>query len=342
MGMVRLKDVAARAGVSVMTVSKALRNEPDISVGTKARIKLLAQQMGYVPDSAARSLRLNNNRLFGVILPNMNNPIYARMVMVIEERAHELGYEVLFAQSFNQPEREEACIRRFLSRRTDGIFIHPVYRMEPEVHIYVELEARKTPVILLGPTAPFCSRFFGIDTGDLLGAYAVTQHLLKLGHRRIAFFAGPPAATWAKERFEGYRRALREANLDVDESLVFQAGTAIEDGLKTALQMMNENCNATAVQAINDMVAIGCANAFLTQGVKIPEELSIAGYGNLLTAEHYRIPLTTVRQPKGRLGTAAMDMMLQLLRGQRPEIKRLAAELSVRDSTAPPPPAKTI
>jgi len=336
MGMVRLKDVALRAGVSIMTVSKALRNEPDISAGTKARIKLLAQQMGYVPDSAARSLRLRNNRLFGIIVPNMNSPTYARVVMAIEDRAQELGFDLLFAQSMNLPEREEACIRRFLSRRVDGIFISPVYRIEPEAHIYVELEARKTPVILLGPNAPFCSRFFGVDAGDLMGSYAVTQHLLKLGHRKIAFFAGPPAASWAKERFEGYCRALRDANLDVDESMVFQSGTNIEDGLKTALQMMNENCPATAVQAINDLVAIGCANAFMTQGVKIPDDLSVAGYGNLLTSEHYRIPLTTVRQPKARLGNAAMDMMQQLLRGQRPEIKRLAAELSVRDSTARP------
>ncbi|HEX4342325.1 MAG TPA: substrate-binding domain-containing protein, partial [Verrucomicrobiae bacterium] len=201
-------------------------------------------------------------------------------------------------------------------------------------------EARKIPVILLGPNAPFCSRFFGIDTGDLLGSYAVTQHLLKLGHRKIAFLAGPPAATWAKDRFEGYRRALREVDLEVDESLVFQSGTTIEDGLKTALQMMNENCTATAVQAINDLVAIGCANAYLTQGVTIPDDLSIAGYGNLMTAEHYRIPLTTVRQPKARLGHAAMDMMQQLLRGQKPEIRRLTAEISIRDSTGRPKQTK--
>ena len=147
--MVRLKDIAARAGVSIMTVSKALRNEPDVSASTKTRIKLLAQQMGYVPDFAAQSLRTRTNRLFGLIIPSMTNPIYARTVLAIEDRAHELGYDILLAHSMNKPEREEAAIRRFLSRRVDGIFISPVYRIEPEAQIYIELQARRTPVILL-------------------------------------------------------------------------------------------------------------------------------------------------------------------------------------------------
>ena len=99
---------------------------------------------------------------------------------------------------------------------------------------------------------------------------------------------------------------------------------------------MNESCKATAVQAINDLVAIGCAEIFLKQGVKIPHDLSVAGYGNLLSAEHFRVPLTTVRQPKARLGNAAMDMMLQLIRGEKPEAKRLAAELAIHESTATP------
>jgi len=334
--MVRLKDIALRAGVSIMTVSKALRGEPDVSAQTKARIKLLAQQMGYVPNSAAQSLRSNTNRLFGVIIPSLNNPIYARTVLAIEERAHELGYDILLAHSLNNAEREEQGIRRFLARRVDGIFISPVYRIEPEAHIYVELEARRTPVILLAPSAPFCSSFPSVDCSDIAGSQSVTEHLLKLGHRKIAFLAGPPAASWAKERYEGYRRALREHDMEVDERLVFQSGSTIEDGAKAALQMMNESCDATAVQAINDLVAIGCAEAYLKQGVKIPKELSVAGYGNLLSAEHFRVPLTTVRQPKARLGNAAVDMMLQLLRGETPEVRRLAADLAIHESTAPP------
>ena len=334
--MVRLKDIAERASVSVMTVSKALRDEPDVSLATKTRLKELAQQMGYVPDSTAQGLRTRTTKLFGLVLSALTDPIFARVVLAIEERAHELGYDLLFMHTLNSSEREDACIRRLLSRRVDGIFITPVCRIDPEARIYQELLARHTPTVLLGPPAKFCSHFVSIQVDDLLASYAATQHLLKLGHKRIAFLSGPVAAPWSQERFEGYRRALREAGMDVDDRLVFQAGVTVEDGAKAALQMLNESCDATAVQATSDLVAVGCANALLGQGIQIPETMSIVGFGNILTSEYFRVPLTTVRQPKFRLGVAAMDAMVLILHGQPAESKRLPAELVVRASTAPP------
>jgi LacI family transcriptional regulator len=168
----------------------------------------------------------------------------------------------------------------------------------------------------------------------------MTQHLLKLGHKRIVYLTGPQTAPWAHERFNGYRRALREAGLDVDDKLIFQSGSTIEDGTKAALQMLNESCNATAVQAVSDLVAIGCADALFSQGLKIPDDISIVGFGNILLTEHFRVPLTTVRQPKFRLGIAAVEMMMSLIRGESVQSKRLPAELLERNSSAPPP--KTI
>jgi DNA-binding LacI/PurR family transcriptional regulator len=334
--MVRLKDMARHLGVSVMTVSKALRDAPDVSAATKSRIKSLAYQMGYVPDSSAQGLRTKTTKLFGLVIPSSTNPIFARIVVAIEDRAHELGYDVLLAHSLNQPEREENCIRRFLSRRVDGLFISPVYRFEAEARIYQEVLARQTPTVLLGPPAAFCKSFPSIEIEELIASYNATQHLLKLGHKRIAYLTGPPTAPWAHDRFEGYRRALREAGLDVDDKLVFQAGSTIEDGTKAALQMLNESCDATAIQAVSDMVAIGCAETLLAQGLKIPEDISIVGFGNILTTEHFRVPMTTIRQPKFRLGIAAVEMMMSLIHGERVQPTRLAAELVERKSTAPP------
>jgi DNA-binding LacI/PurR family transcriptional regulator len=334
--MVRLKDIARHVGVSIMTVSKALRDAPDVSTATKSRIKTLAKQMGYVPDSSAQGLRTKTTKLFGVIIPSSTNPIYARMIVAIEERAHELGYDILFAHSLNKPEREELCLRRFLSRRVDGLFISPVYRFEAEARIYQEVFASKTPTVLLGPPAAFCKSFVSVEIEELTASHAATQHLLQLGHKRIAYFTGPPTAPWAHERFEGYRRALREAGLEVDDKLVFQSGSTIEDGTNAALQMLNENCNATAVQAVSDLVAIGCAETLLAQGLKIPEDISIVGFGNILVTEHFRVPLTTIRQPKHRLGAAAVETMMSLLRGEKVQSKRLPAELVVRKSSAPP------
>ena len=335
--MVRLKDIAARAGVSMMTVSKVMRNAPDVAPATKARIRHLAEQMGYVPDRVAQGLRYRTTKLFGLVLSSFTNPIFARMMVPIEERTHQMGYDVILAQSMNLPEREEALIRRLLSRRVDGLFLSPVYRLAPTAPVYDELLRRGTPTVLLGHRAPFCSQFVSIESDDLQASYALTKHLLGLGHRRIAYLTGPHFAPHAQERLEGYRRALREAEIGWDDRLIFNAGSTIEEGAKAALQMMNESVNATAVQAINDLVAIGAANTYLNQGVKIPEQLSIVGFGNVLVAEYFRVPLTTARQPKYRLGEAAMDAMVKLLRGQRPESRRLPAEIIIRSSTAPPP-----
>src|SRR5215831_5273401 len=192
--MVRLKDIAERAAVSVMTVSKALRDAPDVSATTKTRIKLLAQQLGYVPDSTAQGLRTRTTKMFGLVVSSLTNPIFSRVVLAIEERAHQLGYDVLLAHSLNIPEREEACLRRFLSRRVEGLFVSPVYRMANESRICQEIAARAVPLVVLGQTAPFCSKFVSVASDDLLGSYAATQHLLKLGHKRIALLSGPLVA----------------------------------------------------------------------------------------------------------------------------------------------------
>jgi DNA-binding LacI/PurR family transcriptional regulator len=211
-----------------------------------------------------------------------------------------------------------------------------VYRFESEARIYQEILACKIPTVLLGPPATFCKSFVSVEIEELLASQAATQHLISLGHKRIAYLTGPPTAPWAHERFEGYRRALRDAGLDVDDKLVFQSGGTIEDGTHAALQMLNEGCEATAIQAVSDLVAIGCANALLSQGLKIPEDISIIGFGNVLAAEYFQVPLTTVRQPKRRLGIAAVDTMMALIRGEKVQPKRLPAELIQRKSSAPP------
>jgi LacI family transcriptional regulator len=179
--MIRLVDIAARVGVSVMTVSKALRDRPDVSAKTRARIKMAAQEMGYVPDSTALGLRLGTSKLLGLVIPATTNPIFARMVMAIEEQAHELGYDMVLMHTQNLAAREEACLRRLLSRRVDGIFVAPVYRMESDAPIYRELLGGKTPVVLLGSPAAFCSQFVSVHGDDLAASFAATQHLLRLG-----------------------------------------------------------------------------------------------------------------------------------------------------------------
>jgi DNA-binding LacI/PurR family transcriptional regulator len=340
--MVRLKDIAAQAGVSVMTVSKALRGAADISAATKTRLQLLARQMGYVPDSMAQGLRNRTTKLLGLILPEVTSPIYARTVSAIEEGAYEMGHDLIMSHSLNNPEREETCIRRLLSRRVDGLFIFPAYRLDPAAAIYTELWQRQVPTIILGQRAPFCAQFFNVEADDLTGSYLITKHLLELGHKKIAFLAGTSSAPWGQARLEGYRRALREASLPPDDRLIFASGATIEDGEKTATQMINEAVVVTAIQASSDLVAVGAANVFLNKGIKIPQDLSVAGVGNILMSRYFRVPLTTVRQPKFRLGAAAIEAMQKMRRGEHPEPSRIPAEIIIRASTAPPKAANVV
>ena len=208
--------------------------------------------------------------------------------------------------------------------------------LAPAAAIYDVLLQRQTPTVILGQRAPFCSQFHNVETDDLGGSYQMTRHLLELGHKKIAFLCGPPGAPWAQERLQGYRRALREQQIEPDDRLIFTAGATMEDGAKAALQMLHESASMTALQAANDLVAMGAANVFLNQGIKIPNQLSVVGFGNILMSEHFRVPLTTVRQPKFRLGVAAMDIMQKLLRGEPSESKRLTTALIVRASTSAP------
>jgi DNA-binding LacI/PurR family transcriptional regulator len=331
--MIRLKDVAANAGVSLMTVSKVLRDAPDVSQATKARVRRLADEMGYVPDALAQGLRTRRTRLFGLVVPNLAHPVLEQVAQVIGDRAQELGYDVLVAYTQDNPQREETCIRRLLSRRVDGLFVFPAYRLAPTATVYDELERSRTPTVLLGQRAAFCSQFASVEPDDANASCELTRHLISLGHREIAFLTGPPAAPWAQERFEGYRRALREAGIPSDDRLVFTAGATLEDGRKAVLQMLNESAAATALQTASDLVAIGAAQILCQQGLRIPEDMSVAGFGDYFAAEHFRVPLTTVRQPKMAIAVGAVDTMLHLMRGEKVEPRRLPAELVIRAST---------
>jgi LacI family transcriptional regulator, galactose operon repressor len=340
--MVRLKDIAQRAGVSIMTVSKALRDGPDVSAATKTRVKLLAQQLGYVPDSSAQGLRTRTTKLFGLVLSASTDPALTPLILAIEQRAYELGYDLLLAHTLDLAEREEACVRRFLARRVDGLFIAPVRRILDDVPIYSELLARGIPTVVLGHPPAFCTQFPAVEIDDRAGGYAAARHLLNLGHHQIAFLAGPQGAAWAQQRFEGYRLALREAGIELDDKLIFQAGDTIDDGRTAASQLLNESCPATAVQAVNDSVALGCADVLLSQGLSIPQDLSLTGFGNTLAGGCFRVPLTTLNEPVSRLGSDAVGAMRQVLLGRRPTPKPLPVDLIVRNSTGAAPASSAL
>jgi len=332
--MIRLRDLAEQLGLSVMTVSRSLRDAPGISAVTRERVRKLARELGYVPNIAARGLRTRNTHLIGLVVPTLSDPILARVVCGVEERARDTGYEIILAQSLNQVEREEACLKGFLARQTDGILVWPLPRLTPEAPVLAEQQRHNARVVLLGSAPTAAADHLLVAVHDFAASVQLTQHLLSLGHRRIAYLRGHPTSPIAQDRFEGYRRALREAGLEVDDRLVFHAGSTFEDGATAALQMVNEGIRPDAIQAFNDPVAVGAAEVLVQQGWRIPEDVSLAGFGNVPVGEHHRVPLTTMRQPKHRLGVAAVDLLLASLRGERVGSLRLPADLLLRASTA--------
>ncbi|MCC7374883.1 MAG: LacI family DNA-binding transcriptional regulator [Verrucomicrobiales bacterium] len=334
--MVRLKDIAERAGVSIMTVSKVLRDAPDISVNTKTRVRSLATEMGYVPHAMAAGLRTRATRLLGLVIPGVINPVYSRIIMALEDRAFDLGFDLFLSHTLEKPEREEFALRRLLARRVEGLFVIPVPRLGDTPRIYADLERLKVPTVILGLAPEFCQGFARVATEELAASRDLTLHLVGLGHRRIAFLSGHTVSPSAQARLEGHRRALRDAGIESDDRLIFQAGSTIEDGFQAGLELVRESLGVTAIQAVNDLVAIGAVNALVSQGVRVPEDVSVVGFGNILTAEHARVPLTTAREPKFRLGIAAMEVMQKLFAGGAPESRTLRAEVIIRKSTAPP------
>jgi LacI family transcriptional regulator len=334
--MIRLKDIAARAGLSLMTVSKALRDKPDLAPATKDRVRAIAEEMGYVPNASASSLRCRTSRLLGLVVPASTDPVVASIILAIEQAAAEIGYEIIFAQTLGKIDKEEAALRRLLTRRVDGLFLSPVYRLEKQSRVYAGLHSQKLPTIILGHRAPFCAAFSAVHADDIAASETATRHLLDLGHRRIAFLAGPQMAPWAHERLDGYRRAHRSAGIPLDDKLVFTAGATVEDGTTAALQFIQERPGATAIQAVNDLVAIGAAETFLSQGLRIPEDISVVGYGDILASEHFRTPLTTIRLPKNQIGNLAMELMQKALRGEPATVRRIPTEFVIRKSSGPP------
>lgn len=337
--MVRLKDIAARAGVSMMTVSKVLRDAPDISAGTKSRVRRLAAEMGYVPDTLAQSLRTRTTKLLGLVVSSASNPMAARNIAVAQERAVELGYDLLLAQTSSDEAREETALRRMLARRVDGLIVAPVHRFARSAGVYAELKAARLPVVILGAHAGFTAGFANVEPDDRQGALQAVRHLIGLGHRAIGFLAGPPYAPWAQARLAGYQQALRESGVEVRDNLVFFAGQTIEDGQTAALQMLNEKARPTAIFAVNDFVAVGAARILLRQRVRIPGDVSLIGFGDGLLAENFAVPLTTVAQPQHRLASVAVDLLHEQIRGGVAVSQTLATELVTRESSGPPPSA---
>jgi len=328
---VSIKDIARVAGVSPSTVSRALHHDPRISAETAARVRRLAREMDYTPSILARSLVTKDTATIGVIITHASDPFLARLVLGVEETARRNGYTVFLSSSYGNAEREEEVMRSFYERRVSGVIV-----TGSKIDVgYLELCQRyPMPVVLTN-----CYTYpYSVLTDNRSGAEQAVEHLVQLGHRRIAYAANLTSPRSNSDRFAGYQAVLARHQIPLDKSLIIQGDGTLAGGDQIGQQLMALSPPPTAVFCFNDVTALGVLHAFAQAGWSVPDHCSLVGFDDLEMASFSCPPLTTVRQPSYHLGQCAMRMALQLIQGQddvQPEV--LAAELVVRQTSGPAP-----
>ncbi|MBF6595697.1 MAG: LacI family DNA-binding transcriptional regulator [Thermaceae bacterium] len=325
------KDVAERAGVSVATVSYVVNNGPR-PVSTKAReqVEKAIWELGYYPNELARSLRRQQSSTIGVIIPRMTNPVYAEVVRGLEGICTQEGFLVLLCNTERQPELERRFVQMLRAKHVDGVVITP--HAEPQKLIEPLLQAR-IPVIVLEHDLPgvHC-----IGINELHGGLLATEHLLGLGHRRIALLKHKPTSALSTRRSLGYQQALEKAGLGLEAQLILECDGTHEAGYIAMGQLLRLSQPPTAVVAHDDVIAIGAMHAIYSQGLSIPTDISVVGYDDIASAAYLEPPLTTVRSPKAHMGTLAGQTLLKIIRSTElipTATITLPVELIVRAST---------
>jgi DNA-binding LacI/PurR family transcriptional regulator len=308
-------DVAKAAGVSQTTVSFVLNQvaAANISDETRRRVMAAAEELGYVPDAAARALVRGRTHIIGVVVTTLEDPFIGALVQMIESAAHDRGYVVLLATSNNRPDREVAAARMLQSRRVDGVI---VASSRAGARFNGRLDQPRVPVVVInslaGP-AEGPARFVGVDNRH--GGQIATAHLIDRGHRRIAYVASPPDRADNTERLAGYRRALVEAGLDFSPALVVR-GSGDIDGARQALPaLLSLDPRPTAAFCYNDLTAVGLMDAARRAGLALPGDLAVVGFDDIPFAQFCHPTLTTVAQPIAELGATALELVLALLPG---------------------------
>jgi len=328
-----LKDIAEKVGVSITTVSRALNNKEDIHPQTKKKILEIAENMGYMPNAVARSLKLKETKTVGVVITDISDPFFAPIVRGIEKTAQQEGYNVILCDTDENYQVEEKALKTLMERRVDGFLIIPA---QSDFQDIVELKRRRLPFVLLARHFNFeLLDTHYVSTDDIEGAFSATAYLIKKEHRRILFINGPDYISSAKERLAGYKRAFLEAGVKVDESLIRKGAIKMEDGYRIMKEELKKSFRFTAVFAYSDFVALGVMRAIKETHLKIPDDIAVMGYDDIIVAPFLEIPLTTVRIPKYELGVEGFRLLKKIMVEKIgfPQKVILRTELVVREST---------
>ncbi len=316
---VRLKDIARDLGVSVVTVSKVLRNHSDIGPETRERVLRRIRELNYRPNLAARALITGRSYTMGLVVPDLLHSFFAQVAKALSAAIRQKGYSLIIASSQEDPELEVQEIDHLLTHRVDAILIASAHS-NPEV--LRKIEERDTPYILIDRQfAGLAADFVGVD--DVAVGALAARHLIDQGCRHIAHIRGPEVST-AAGRFEGYRCALAAAGLEIPPGYVVSIGTSGDDrgipGGHAAMQkLLAASPRPDGVFCYNDPVAVGAMRAVLESRLRIPEDIAIIGCGNLPYSDLFRVPLSTIDQDSVTIGTEAAKRALAVVESKEPQ-----------------------
>ena len=335
---VTLRDVAVRAGVHPATASRALNPETRILVSedTARRVLDAAEALGYSPNPVARSLRTRRSHTVGVLIPDLNNPLFPPMVRGLEDRLAAAGYVALIGNTDSDDQRERMVFEQMRARHVDGLVMATARLRHP---LLAEASRADLPVVLINRLAQDYS-FPSVSVDNERGVRMAVTHLASLGHRRIAHIAGPQEMSTGLSRYRGFVTAMESSGLPVEADLaIFAKAFTVEEGVRCARLLLERGTGCTAISAGNDMLAVGCYTALDEAGVRCPEEMSVVGFNDMPFIDRLRPPMTTIRFPHYQVGTEAAQLLLERIAEHAGPVKilYLAPELVVRGSTAPVP-----
>ena len=332
-----IADVANRSGVSTATVSRVLSGAVPARAATRERVLTAARELDYRPSGIARALKRSETRTIGLLVTDIGNPFFPQIVRAVEDEAHLRGYGVVLCNAGDDPDRELAYLDVLLERRVDGLIVASARATRRHAD---RLASVPMPVVLVNSDAP-AGRLSGITVAHRLGARLAADHLLALGHRRLAHIAAPSAhAAAARLRHAGVTDALRGAGIDPSALLVAEGDEHVDGGSRAAELLLAEGPGPTGIVCYNDLTAVGALRAIRAAGLRVPDDVSVVGFDDIELAAWTDPPLTTIRQPTDALGLWAVEHLI--VHGSAAKVERvvLEPELVVRSSTGPPPGAQ--
>ena len=338
--MVTLKQIAEELGISVATVSKALKEYSDVSKRTRALVRETAHRLNYKPNSFAVNLRTKESKTIGIIIPEIVHHFFSSVIKGIVSQAEKKGYLVIMLQSNESYDLEKKQLDLLISKRVDGILISLANATGNFDHIK-NVISQDIPLVMFDKIAKVvnCSKVI-ID--DRKAAYMATQYLINIGCKKIAHFRGPLLPQNSIDRFLGYKQALLDNNIKYDSSLVYInecSDKSFEEGKKNAKQLLKDHKDVDGIFINTDLVAIGAMTLFLEKGIKIPEQINIVGFSNWFMSSVISPSLTTVDQPGFKMGKKAFKILYKEMMAKKKnknfDYKQvvLDTELVIRDST---------